>query len=209
MMLRMNFALKRILNLLPYLLLLLLSACAGPAAVKSADTPDADAELSEITSLEVFCQTRTCRKDVHIRLYHGDEVFDASYDLMPPAIQEWGISIYPGDEFFIEAERDANQLVNLRLVPEVRDESRTLKLKFWQNDDDEGMFLSVYNPFDKPLRYTMGMWLLDDEDGGPRHTSACPVMAGGAVYESWPHAIFQLLLIEPHLLDEDESLSCL
>ena len=68
--------------------------------------------------------------------------------------------------------------------------------------------LVVTNPFDKRVKYHAGMMLPTGDK--LLKTSSCPVLGGGRMaFESWPNAIFQLVLFDFRLLDEGgQQMAC-
>jgi hypothetical protein len=67
------------------------------------------------------------------------------------------------------------------------------------------MVLTITNPLDAPLKFSMQMM---DFEGRLHETSSCPVMAEGSLFEMWPHAIPQLVLLDPRILASGDSLVC-
>lgn len=151
---------------------------------------------------ERVCEHTLCRPPKTIRLLKDDgSVFESSFDVENPIVHKGWVSIFPGETLFVEADRDENRLVNLRAVKRVRDPDRTLELKFWQDKGKPDMFLKVNNPFPKTMKYHAVMMLLDSDK--LYKTSSCPVLAGKIAIESWPHAVFELLLFDFRLVKDD------
>lgn len=155
---------------------------------------------------ERICEHTLCRPPQTIRLIRDDgSAFESSFDVENPIVHKGWVSIFPGETLFVEADRDENRLVNLRAVKQVRDPSRTLEFKFWQDKGKPDMFLKVNNPFPKTVKYHAVMMLLESDK--LYKTSSCPVVAGKIAYERWPHAIFELLLFDFRLVGDDASKS--
>lgn len=155
---------------------------------------------------ESICEHTLCRPPQTIRLMRDDgSVFESSFDVENPIVHKGWVSIFPGETLFVEADRDENRLVNLRAVKQMRDPDRTLELRFWQDKGKPDMFLKVNNPFSKAMKYHAVMMLLDSDK--LYKTSSCPVLAGKIAFERWPHAIFELLLFDFRLIEDDASKS--
>ncbi|WHI45396.1 hypothetical protein [Microbulbifer sp. VAAF005] len=166
-------------------------------------------QLSEQLTLEEFCQKNECRKDIHIKFRTDGEPVDKKVDMYWPRVFNDVISVLPGESFYVEADVANGKLVNLKEVPEVVSPEKTITIKFSQMDEKTMMMLSLSNPFeDVILKFNMEMI---DFNGNPHQTSSCPVIPGGSIYESWPHAIPELIIKNPvaKLKDEMESLVCI
>ena len=156
----------------------------------------------DVEALKHICQRELCRPPLTIRLRDKNgRMFESSFDVENPIVRKGWISIFPGETVFVEAERKGMRLVNLRAVKAVRDPSKTLEFKFWQDKGKADMFLKINNPFSKTVKYHAVMMLLDSDK--LYKTSSCPVVAGKTVFERWPHAIFELLLFDFQLLETD------
>lgn len=182
--------------------LIALSMLAGCASVP--DQPNTveptPADIAEM------CAKVQCGYDIRIELKEKDGgTFSKVFDAMP-VVQPLGVSVYAGNTVYVEADVADDRLVNLRLVPEVIDPARTITSRLEQIDDG-GMMLTTHNPFDRHLRIRMGMMPLDRE--WLVKTSSCPVIAGGASFETWPFPIFQILLADMRLMDTDEPMACI
>ena len=151
-----------------------------------------------------------CRKNLTIKLKQADgKYYERSFDLLPPAVQGSAIYIYSGETIFIEADVDGDHPVNFKQVLENKNPEDTIVFHLEQAtdiDDGTGMMLTVKNPFPRPLHYKMEMMPLDKEN--LYKTSSCPVVAGGSVYEHWPHPIFQIVVGGLYFLKEGEELLC-
>lgn len=193
-------------RILSILLALTIAGCANsPSEINtenhSVDTPD---EFSQ------FCETAPCRRGTSFKLKKEDGTyFEYTSAIAPPVIQPPYISIYPSEVIYIEADVVNGELIDFDHVNQITDEARTITFEFSQKDDigsGTGMLLTVKNPFNKPLRYNIGMMPLSEES--LFKTSSCPVLPGSSVYEHWPFPIFQLIFANLRLLEEGEDLSC-
>jgi hypothetical protein len=68
------------------------------------------------------------------------------------------------------------------------------------------MMLSLHNPFNRPLKFNMGIMPMGSDD--LYKTSSCPIIAGGGSYEMWPYPIFQVVLGDGRLMNPDDSTAC-
>ncbi len=129
----------------------------------------------------------------------------------PPimTIQNGGdIYIMAGQTLHVEADVVDGKLTGMRLVDTVVHPEKTLTVKLYQDDKNPkefNMVLIVHNPFDRPLKYSAGMMVLDGPDGAVYATDTCPVMAKIDGVEGWPMPIFQLILTNFHLLAPDDK----
>jgi hypothetical protein len=158
-----------------------------------------------------YCKTVECRKGTHFKLkIKGGSYYEYSGFIDLPAIQPDILTIYPGEELYIEAEIDGDKLVNLKQVPTNVNPEKTISMKLWQEPsirDGTEMMLSVTNPFKGYLRYEVGMMTLDSSN--LKYTSSCPVMPGKISYEHWPFPIFQLAFANMRLIKVDgASITC-
>jgi hypothetical protein len=156
--------------------------------------------------LRKLCETILCRKPGVVRLtLDNGKPFETTFDAPVPIVQNERVSILPGETVFVEAEVSGDRLVNLRAVAAIEHPEKTLTFEFSQGAF--GMQLVVTNPFEKHVKYHAGMMLPSSEK--LLKTSSCPVIGGGgSAFESWPNAIFQLVLFDFRLLDRTATMSC-
>jgi hypothetical protein len=129
----------------------------------------------------------------------------SSPDPRPPALKGQSLTIFPGETIFVEAERVGDELRLERIVERPERPERTLSFKF-REVGYRNMMLTVENPFDRPLKFDLG---IAAHAGGPfSKTSSCPVIAGGSVFENWPHPIAQLVIVRLRFLADDTAMRC-
>jgi hypothetical protein len=117
-----------------------------------------------------------------------------------PVVHDGLVAIYPGTTLYIAGEIERGKLVSMRAIDEPKEPSRVLKLRMWQDAGKADTFLQVTNYFPEDIKFRAGMMLPSGDD--VHATSSCPVLSKGRfVFEHWPHAIFQLLLDEFHVVD--------
>jgi hypothetical protein len=112
------------------------------------------------------------------------------------------IQIFPSETLFVEAEILNNKLINLKVVKEIKDKSKTLIIDFKQTTKGkihEQMILTIDNPFDKQLYYKAMMNLLKNKMWV--NTSVYPVMPKIRSIEMWPDLITSLALVGFELKD--------
>ncbi len=176
---------------------ILLAAALGATLLFS--TGCASTETLELGGPEADCAEILCRDPMTVRLVTGSgETHETTFDQpLPIVIKGKAVTIFPGEEIFVEAEVVGGRLVNLQAVEAVRSPVRTLTLNLAQQDDG-GMLFTAINPFPTLLKYHLQMMLPTSD--ALKKTSSCPVMPdGGFVFEHWPHPIFQLVLTDPRL----------
>lgn len=178
--------------------------CSGLLTACAAAPPGADVPEDELLTA---CGTvlQDCRGPHTVRLLKSDgSMHEVAFEIDVPVVQNDGfVTLYPGETVHLEAEVLGDEVVRLTSVPEVRDPDRTITLELSQSDGEVDMFFVAKNPFPRPLKYRMGMQVLDRD--GLFATSSCPVVAEGSAYEMWPHPIFQLVLADFHLLPADTA----
>lgn len=164
----------------------------------------------EQMSLNEFCKSNPCRKDLTIILKQRDGTeFKNTFDLLPPVIQPSFISIYAGETIYIEALEGNEAPTDFVQVKKVMKPEKTITMKFQQQKDignGKSMLLTVENPFSKAIRYSMGIMPLDQER--LLKTSSCPVIAKGSVFEIWPFPIFQIVVANIHFQKESDDGAC-
>jgi hypothetical protein len=106
------------------------------------------------------------------------------------------VSIFPGNELFVEADIEGNSLVNLRVIDTVENPEKTLSFQLSQSSS--GSMLSVKNPFNVSIKYHVNMV---DLDGNHHKTSSCPLTPKGGAFEMWPHPIPQLEIFNFRVID--------
>jgi len=176
---------------------MLLAAFSGAVLAANAEPPP---------ELITLCKTTLCRKPtIHLNLADGQEFTDTQ-PFSLPILQDGWISIYPGEEIYIEAQIEKGELSLLRAVPALVNPDRTLVFKFHQRQGTTDMFLEVTNPFQSDLKFKFGMMLPDSDR--VRATSSCPVSAGLKLFEHWPHPIYQLVIGQGRALKKGDPRDC-
>jgi hypothetical protein len=169
----------------------------------------ASQEPANPEELRKLCATILCREPGLVRLtLDGGKPFETKFDWPRPITQNGWISIYPGETIFVEAAAKGDRLANFRAVKTNDHPEKTMTFKFSQEAGSPAMILIVTNPLARSLKYHAGMMLPTSDK--LLKTSSCPVLGGGRkAFESWPNAIFQLVLFDFQLLDEGTTqMSC-
>ena len=176
------------------------AACASailflPAAIAGEGSEETPKEL-----LELCAQVR-CYPPGPLRINLDDgsvAEFQSRHPL--PVVNEGLVAIYPGTTLYVAGDIADGRLVNMRAIDEPQEPSRVLKLHMWQKEGKPDTFLQVTNYFREDIKFRAGMMLPSGDD--VYATSSCLVLSNGRhVFEHWPHAIFQLLLDEFHVVD--------
>jgi len=115
-----------------------------------------------------------------------------------------GFSILPGTKIFAEAKIAGDGSIDLVKVSLIKNPDITLTFNLTKMDS--GMMLSVKNPLDKTIKYHLNMI---DFNGKAHNTSSCPVRAGLSVFETWPHAIPEIIVTNIHLALKGEKGMCI
>ncbi len=179
---------------------------------KTSQISDRETPLSENEKEFIkYCETANCRKNVKISLKKKDgSTFTFAKSLTTPVVQSGFITILAGETIYLEAEAGANGPINLEVVDKIENPEATITFEFKQNPDigdGTNMILKVENPFDRAIRYRLG--LMTPDSGDVYATSSCPVRAGISIIEMWPYPIFQLIFSEIIFIDEGiDDFSC-
>ena len=154
-----------------------------------------------------YCKTVKCRGPVTIQLKKQDgSTWEFKLDNAQPVVQNIGgetISIFPGEEIYIEYDEAAGGPMNFRNVTTITNPERTLIFSFSQEPNSGTMILRHENKSNRNIKFTLGMMLPDS--GDIYKTSSCPMMAGLVVYESWPQPIFQLIMADFRWVKETDT----
>lgn len=157
-------------------------------------------------NIDDACARLPCLHDVRIKLIRTDgTTFDRTYKQLPPNVQHSTVAVYAGQTIHVEAEIDHGKLVHLHAVDTVKHPKRTLTFHLWQ-DPTNGMMLTVSNPFDKMLKFHMGMMPLAHPV--VLKTSSCPVIAHGFGMENWPDPLFQVIITDGHFVEAGHHPGC-
>jgi hypothetical protein len=122
-----------------------------------------------------------------------------------PVVEGDVFYVSPNQTVNIEADLVDDRVVNLRVVPAVVSPEKTIVAK-WETQDDGGVFLHVSNPFDKMLKFEMGM-LVDGREHMVK-TSSCPIVPNGAIFEMWPHPIRRIAIGRGRVLGKNAGHVC-
>lgn len=153
-----------------------------------------------------MCAATKCQHDLRVVLKQKDGgTYDRTFPVFPGAVQGIGVAVVAGQTIHVEADIEEERLTNYRVVEEVADPKITITATFEQMEDG-GMMLSLQNPFDRPIKFNLGIMPLDSDD--LYRTSSCPVIANGGAYEIWPYPIFQVLLGNGRIMNPKESMAC-
>ncbi len=185
-------------------------ACRSPTQARPSAAPHSGRPASD-DELRAYCASSAlpCRENVHILLRRADgTTFERTFAILPPAVQEGVLSLFPGETVYVEAGRKGDALVLSRVVQSPEHPDRTLTLRFTQAEEQPGMTLVVESPFDEPVKFDLGMMLLDGEPGRIVKTSSCPVGPRMKSLEMWPHPIFQLVAVRFRFVASDGGLRC-
>lgn len=159
------------------------------------------------------CKTKLCRHDVSIKMTQKDHTtFERTYKLLPPVVQEKYISIYAGETIYLEAVEIEGDQLSFKHVNENLNPDKTIVLNLAQEEvkpdtSKVGALFIATNPFNRDIRYNMGVHPLDHDGLFP--TSSCPVRAGKKMFESWKYPIVLLAIKNVRFLEEGESRACI
>lgn len=160
-------------------------------------SPSTAQERANPEELRKLCETILCREPGVVRLtLDSGKPFETNFDLPVPITQHGWISIFPGETIYVEAQAHGDRLTNFRAVKANDHPEKTLTFEFSQKVGPPNMMmLVVTNPFKKSLKYHASMMLPTSDK--LHKISSCPVLGDGRMaFESWPNAIFQLVLFD-------------
>ncbi len=149
---------------------------------------------------ERMCAETACQRNLRVTLRKKDgELFDKTFDVFSPIVQDIGITVVAGQTVYVEADIEKHRLVNLKAVDKIVAPEKTLTARFQQSDGG-GMMLRVASPFDETIKFDMGIMPLDKDD--LYKTSSCPINQG--IYEMWPEPVFLVVLGNGRVIDSKE-----
>jgi hypothetical protein len=190
-------------RLVAFALLALLVISKAAAAADAAENPGMAAFVK-------MCQTAPCRKNVEFRLKKPDgSYFIFKSPLAPPVVQPNSITVYPGETLDFEADENPDSTLTLHLVSRVEHPEKTITVSLAQAAtvaDGTGMIFSIKNPFDRDIRYHMGIMSLAHERIVA--TSTCPVLKKIFGIEHWPYPLFQVIIGKVGFMKTGEPRSC-
>jgi len=179
--------------------------CAAALATACANSNPMASETLQQLELETYCQDNpNCRRNVQISMETDSGPFETFLTEYWPAVGDSGISLLPGEELFVEVRIEDGIVLGFKQVTEIIDPDRTFTFRFVQ-EHGIGMMLSVQNPFDQPIKYSIDMI---DFQGTSHQTSSCPLVAGGGAFESWPHPIPEIHITNFRVLSESDGFVC-
>jgi hypothetical protein len=188
--------------------LLLLLGCASQSKLQA----PAPRSAQQVAAIAKVCEEpgAVCRKDVriHLRRAKNKPDFDETLAQIPPTVSDWAVSLYPGDNTYVEAAVFGDELKLIKAVPAVEHPERTLVFELKQMPGSADMMLHIHNPFDRLLKLDMRAAFLDDREGELRKTSSCPVLSGRDAYETWPQPIYSLMVAKPRFLPSGAPMTC-
>lgn len=153
-----------------------------------------------------MCSETKCQRNLRVTLRQKDgKSYDQTFKVFPGIVQGIGLTIVAGQTIYVEAEVSGHRLINFTAVDTIKKPEKTITAKLEQMDHG-GMMLQVTNPFQKSLKFNMGVMPLNSN--GLHKTSSCPIIPGGSAYEMWPYPIFQLVLSNAHLLGPKDEIAC-
>jgi hypothetical protein len=186
----------------------LLFASVLPAIAVAAEPAAAARPGNEIHSdeaLALMCEKTICQHDLHVQLRAADgSRYDKTFAVFPGVVQGDLLVVVAGQTLLVEAELGEEGLTGMRVVEAVTKPESTLEISFEQTDDG-GMLLNVQNPFDRNIKWRVGIMPLDGNGDRLMATSSCPMMANAGIFEMWPEPIFQVVLANSRYVDDDAT----
>lgn len=155
-----------------------------------------------------FCQSvqmSNTRPDYKIQLaVKSDILYEATIRGSQYIIIDSVIQIFPGEKLFVEAEIVKENLTNFKMVPQIKDSSKTLTIEFLQEvsgKEHKQMVLSVDNPFNKKFEYNAIISRMIDKK--PVMISDLTIPAKAKSVQTWPDILTALILKSFKILNSD------
>lgn len=174
------------------------------AAAAAAPTPTVAQDEDPVAALAKICAETRCHPPGTIKIIMDDgatKEFPSEHAW--PIVYDGFVAIFPGVTLYIAGEVVDGKIVNLRAVDKQEQPVNVIELRMYQEEGKPDTFLTVTNYFQEIIKYRAGMMLPTSDE--VRRTSSCAVMSGPISIEHWPHAVFQLLLTDFHVVDATEG----
>jgi hypothetical protein len=188
-------------NFIPATIMLLLAYTADVGAVEGVPT-ETKAEEAQLCP----DPQRPCQKNVRIVLKQRDgSTYDETFPVFQSIVQDDFFTVVPGQTVNVEADIVDGKVVIRRAVDVVTDAEHTFTAKFEQKSDGS-MWFQMTNPFDRALKFQLGIMGMD---GAVYRTSSCPLAPNGAgAREIWNEPIFQVLIMKGRVAQDHELDVC-
>ena len=114
----------------------------------------------------------------------------------PYFVKDKLLQIYCGEKIFIECDIAGDSISSMKVVQKNVNTKRTIEINFTQESSNRRSIitmLEVKNPFNQDLIYEASM--LTPKSNNWKSTSIIPVQANLISFETWPHAIISLALM--------------
>ena len=163
----------------------------------------------EIDAVLALCEEIHCYPPSKLTVATGNgevQEFELAYPI--PVVQPNGwVVAFPGTTAYITGRVDDGRLIELASVAEAPEDDY-IRIEMFQKDGEPDTYLKVANFFKHTIKYRAG-YMPPDRDG-LYSTSSCPLMPNGLfAFEHWPYPIFQIVMADFHVLDEEsDSLVC-
>ena len=140
---------------------------------------------------------------MRLRLEDGS-AFEKEVPRLPIVLPNGWITLFAGEQVHIELTADRGNLA-ARAVPKVVRPKSTVSFSLAQTDG-AGMKLAISHNLPAALKYSLGMML--PAGGEIQGAPSCAVAPGTVGYETWPHPVFQLVIVNLRFLPEGAALNC-
>ena len=90
--------------------------------------------------------------------------YQQQINMSPYFVNQGILQLYPGEKVFVETEINNDKIINLKTVKKVIHPEKTIEIEFKQAVNGkvhENMILTVNNPFDKELKYSALIYILN------------------------------------------------
>lgn len=144
------------------------------------------------------CMAQTNRKAFKLEIAANEtQQYVSDINESPYFVKDKVLQIYCGESVFIECEIAGDSIASMKVVEKNVHPEKTIEIKFNQENEDRKNIMSmleVNNPFDRDLTYEAIMLTPASKKWNP--TSIIPVPANLKGFETWPHAIVSLALMD-------------
>lgn len=163
--------------------------------------------IAQVSEKEKACAELQCQRDVRITLKQADGApIGRTYPYFAPIVQGTMLTIAAGQTVYVEAEIVGDEVHLLRAVESNVAPEKTIVARFEQNE--HGMILETTNPFEKTLKFDMGISPLEDPKAGVYKTSSCPIGPKLQSFEMWQEPILFVVLGRGRVLPDNDKMVC-
>lgn len=186
------------------LLAALLMAVAAPVAAQQSKAHEApDPQDAKLCPDPAF----PCQRNVSATLKLRDgTTYENTFPSFTPTVKGEVIAVVVGQTVYVEAELVDDKVHLLRAVDSNRAPEKTIVAKLEQSEN--GMMLHTSNPFDKTIKFDMGIAPIEDPKQGVYKTSSCPLGPKMSTFEMWQEPILVVAIGRGRVIPDSNTMVC-